>query len=277
MHQPPWRDNGEVKIVNANPYMPVKALVLEIDRQNENVSTFKIAASGLKPVPGQFIEVSIPKVGECPVSISDFDSEQIELTIREAGKVTSAINALKKGDYLFARGPYGNGFPLDRFKNKRLVMVLGGIGLVPVKSIINRYYKNDSEIKGLDLLTGFRNPREIIFKDELNRWQEKFKVLITVDEGSEDWQGRTGLVSELVKEINIEKQDVAIVVGPVPMIKAVVGELIRQGMDKENIWVSYERRMSCGIGKCGHCRVNDQYVCLDGPVFNYQRAETLVD
>ena len=263
--------------MKVNPYLPVKAMVLEVIRQNENVSTFKIAAGGLKPAPGQFMEVSIPRVGECPVSISDFDSKQIELTIRNVGKVTSAISALKKGDCLFVRGPYGNGFPLDRFKDKRLVMVLGGIGLVPVKGIINHYYKNDREIKGLDLLAGFRNPREIIFKDELNRWQEKFKVLITVDEDSEGWRGRTGFVSELVKEINIGKQDVAIVVGPVPMIKAAVGELMKQEMDKDNIWVSYERRMSCGIGKCGHCRVNDQYVCLDGPVFNYQKAETLID
>lgn len=263
--------------MNTNPYMPVKALVLEVIRQTENISTFKIAASGLKPLPGQFMEVSIPKVGECPVSISDFNSEYIELTIRKVGKVTSAINALKKGDYLFVRGPYGNGFPLERFKNNRLVMVLGGIGLVPVKSIINRYYKNDGEIKGLDLLTGFRNPQEIVFKDELNRWQGKFKVFITVDEGNKDWQGRIGLVSELIKEINIDKQDVAIVVGPISMIKAAAEELMKQGMDKENIWVSYERRMSCGIGKCGHCRIGDQYVCLDGPVFNYQQAETLVD
>jgi len=259
-----------------NAYLPVKALVLDVARQTDNISTFKIAASGLKPVPGQFIEVSVPKAGECPVSISDFNADYIELTIRRAGKVTSAINALKKGDYLFIRGPYGNGFPLEKFKDKHLVMVLGGIGLVPVKSIINRYCQ-DKGIKKLDLLIGFRTPEEMIFKDDLARWQDQFNVLITVDQGSQNWQGRVGFVSELVREVNAGEQEAAIVAGPVPMIKVSAEELLKYGMRKKNIWVSLERHMSCGIGKCGHCKINDRYVCTDGPVFNYSQAETLVD
>lgn len=259
-----------------NPYMPIKALVLEVARQTDNISTFKIATGDLNPVPGQFIEVSIPKVGECPVSISDFNEGYIELTIRQAGKVTTAINSLKKGDYLFIRGPYGNGFPIEKFKDKRLVMMLGGIGLVPVKGIINHYYQNGG-IKKLDLLIGFRTPQEIIFKDDLAMWQDRFNIIITVDEGGQEWPGKMGLVSELVKELKVAGQDAAIVVGPIPMIKAAAEELVKCGMRKENIWVSLERRMSCGIGKCGHCKINDQYVCTDGPVFDYQKAEALVD
>ncbi|MCL6448861.1 MAG: anaerobic sulfite reductase subunit AsrB [Armatimonadetes bacterium] len=262
--------------MNANPYLPVRAKILEVVRQTEQIATFQIESPGLNPVPGQFLEVSIPKVGECPLSISDFDSDYIELTVRKVGKVTGALNALRKGDHLFIRGPYGNGFPLEKLAGRHVVMVLGGIGLVPVKSIVNRYYQNGG-VKRLDLLVGFRTPREVIFQEELARWQEKFNVVITVDQGEPDWPGRVGLVSELVKEVAGQERAVAIVVGPPAMIRAAAEELLKSRVAKEDIWVSLERRMSCGIGKCGHCKISDQYVCLDGPVFNYRQVEKLVD
>ncbi len=262
--------------MNANPYLPVKVKVLEVGKQTENVATLKIESQGLNPAPGQFVEVSIPKVGECPVSISDFGSDFLELTVRKVGRVTGALNALRAGDSLFVRGPYGNGFPLENFDRRHVVMVLGGIGLAPVKGIINRYYLNGG-VNRLDLLVGFRTPQEIIFRAELARWREKFNVVVAVEQDDPGWPGRVGLVSDLVKEISVEREAAAVVVGPPLMIKAAAEELSGRGVAKENIWVSLERRMSCGIGKCGHCRINDRYVCLDGPVFNYRQAEGLVD
>lgn len=220
--------------------------------------------------------MSLPKVGECPVSISDFGSDFLELTVRKVGRVTSAINALRAGDSLFVRGPYGNGFALENFDRRHVVMVVGGIGLVPVKSIVNRYYLNGG-VEKLDLLVGFRTLQEMIFRDELARWREKFNVVVAVEQGDPGWPGKVGLVSDLIKEIAVEKEAAAIVVGPPLMIRAAAEKLSRCGVAKENIWVSLERRMSCGIGKCGHCRINDRYVCLDGPVFNYRQAEGLVD
>lgn len=257
-----------------NPYLPSRAKILDIKRQTEIDYTF-VLESDLKPQNGQFVEVSLPKVGECPISVSDFGAGWMEMTIRRVGKVTNVLHELKEGDTMFIRGPYGNGFPLDRYKGKHVVITAGGTGLAPVKSLLNRY-----DVFGkLTLLVGFKSPGDMLFQTELERWRQKFNVTVTVDRGNDDWPGNVGLITKYVKALQVDdaKEAEVIVVGPPLMMKFTVQEFLLLGMPESNITVSFERKMCCGIGKCGHCKIDDTYVCLEGPVFNYAQAKELID
>ncbi|MTI86208.1 MAG: anaerobic sulfite reductase subunit AsrB [Firmicutes bacterium] len=261
-----------------NPYLPHKVKILSIKRQTKIDYTFKLESS-IKPDNGQFVEVSLPKIGECPISVSDFGDGWIEMTIRRVGRVTNVLHDLKEGDGMFIRGPYGNGFPLQKYKNKHIVIAAGGTGLAPVKSVVNYFYDRLDLVKQLNLLTGFKSPEDVLFKDELEKWSKDFNVIVTVDQGNKDWTGDVGLITEYVKDMdfsNPEEVEV-IVVGPPMMMKFTVQEFLKLGVPEENITVSFERKMCCGIGKCGHCKIDDTYVCLEGPVFNYTKAMELID
>lgn len=261
-----------------NPYLPRKAKILSIKKQTETDYTFVLGLD-IKPQSGQFVEVSLPKVGECPISVSDFGDGWIEMTIRRVGKVTNVFHTLEAGDGLFIRGPYGNSFPVDKYRGKHLIIATGGTGLVPVKSLINYYYKNPKEIKNLDILAGFKSPGDVLFREEIDKWQSRFKFTVTVDKGGDQWRGNTGLITEYVKLLEPEDpaDTEAIVVGPPLMMKFTVSALLGLGLPESNITVSFERKMCCGIGKCGHCKMDDTYVCLEGPVFNYTKAVNLID
>ncbi|WP_425447136.1 anaerobic sulfite reductase subunit AsrB [Dethiothermospora halolimnae] len=261
-----------------NPYIPQKKKIIDVNAQTDIDITYKVEWD-IKPENGQFVQVSIPRVGEVPISISDFGDGYIEMTIRKVGKVTNKIYELKPGDHLFLRGPYGKGFPLEKYKGKHLIIAAGGTGLAPVKSIINHFYNNEKDINRFDILMGFKSPKDILFGDEINLWDKKFNTILTVDNGNETWNGNTGLITKYVDNINIGNMaDVeVVVVGPPIMMKFTVLEFLKRGVPKDKIWVSFERKMSCAIGKCGHCKIDETYVCLEGPVFNYVKAETLID
>ncbi|MDK2919544.1 MAG: anaerobic sulfite reductase subunit [Candidatus Petromonas sp.] len=261
-----------------NPYLPVSAPITKITKETDIDYTFRLACD-IKPQNGQFLEVSIPRVGEAPISISDFGDGYIDMTIRRVGKVTNDIHELKVGDKLFIRGPYGNGFPLEQYKGKHLIIAAGGTGLAPVKSIINYFYKNIDELKRFDLLIGFKSPKDVLFEDEINKWKEKINVTLTVDKGDENWEGNTGLITKYVPDIKIDnmKDTEVIIVGPPIMMKFTSMEFLKLNVPEKKIWVSFERKMSCGIGKCGHCKIDETYVCLEGPVFNYTKAKDLID
>jgi anaerobic sulfite reductase subunit B len=240
----------------------------------------------MSPVPGQFAEVSIPGVGECPISISDFGKGYIEMTIRNVGKVTDAFDRLGKADYLYIRGPYGHGFPIEQFHGKHLVIAAGGTGLAPVKSVINYFYAHQSLLKEFDILTGFKTPSDVLFRSELDKWAQVFKVVVTVDkvdslatEEGGSWAGKVGLITGLIPDLQLTSSSdvMVVVVGPPLMMKYTIQEFLGRGIAKENIWVSFERKMSCGLGKCGHCKIDETYVCLEGPVFNFSKAQNLLD
>jgi anaerobic sulfite reductase subunit B len=189
------------------------------------------------------------------------------------------MHGLKSGDSIFIRGPYGKGFPLEKFAGSHLVIAAGGSGLAPVKPLISRYFKNPSELKGLDILLGFKNSASVIFPEEIKKWESKFNVIITVDRGDEGWTGRTGLITERVKEMSLPQNENinVVVVGPPAMMKFTAAEFALRKIPNDRIWVSFERLMSCGIGKCGHCKIDYHYVCIDGPVMNYSMAARLID
>ncbi|WP_407314005.1 anaerobic sulfite reductase subunit AsrB [Desulfosporosinus sp. SB140] len=270
-----------------NNYAPFRAKILEKYQQTELDWTYRLECP-IKPIFGQFMEVSLPGVGECPISISDFGDGYLEMTIRRVGKVTEGIDKLAPGDVLFLRGPYGNGFPLETFYGKHLIVAAGGTGLAPVKSVINHFYAHPELLKQCDILTGFKTPRDVLFKGDLEKWAQTFRVEVTVDKLDESGNleviansctRKTGLITSLIPDVRLSSlEDVrVIIVGPPVMMKFTAQEFLCRGLEKENIWVSFERKMSCGLGKCGHCKIDETYVCLEGPVFNFAKAQTLLD
>lgn len=267
--------------MTVNHYLPQPTKIISIKRQTDIDYTFTIdtSATGMVFAGGQFVEVSLPKVGECPISISDFGADWLEMTIRRVGKVTNVLHQLQAGDTLFIRGPYGNGFPLEQYRDQSLIIAAGGTALAPVKSIITRHYDGRDPMGDLTLLAGFKSPGDILFGSELEQWREKLAVTVTVDQGHEGWPGHVGLITKYVQQLEIPNpgQTQVIVVGPPLMMKFTVAEFISLGVPEQNITVSFERKMCCGIGKCGHCKIDDTYVCLEGPVFNYARARHLID
>lgn len=262
-----------------NPVKPIPCEILDIKRESELEYTFKVAYDQT-PNHGQFLQLSIPKVGEAPISVSGYGDGYLDFTIRSVGKVTEEIFNKKPGDTLFLRGPYGNGWPFeDQFKGKHLVVVTGGTGLAPVRSMLNACYNDDHAVKSVTLISGFKNEAGIVFKEELAKWKDKFTTFYTLDNDKIDgWN--TGFVTEYIPKINYDQFDgdyEMIIVGPPPMMKFSALAAMKAGVPVEKIWVSFERKMSCAVGKCGHCRIDEVYVCLDGPVFNYTVAKDLID
>lgn len=264
--------------MSKNPYLPDPVPIIEIIPQSEIDYTFRLKTD-LKAQNGQFLQLSIPGVGEAPISISDWGAGYIDLTIRRCGKLTDVLHELEVGDPLFIRGPYGNGFPIEEYKNKNLVIVAGGTGLAPVKSIVNHFYRNLKEVNSFQLITGFKSPQDILFADEIENWEKRFPVILTVDQSDEEWAGNEGLVTQYVDKLDLgDKENTqVIVVGPPLMMKFTVLKFLELGLSEDQIWVSYERKMCCGIGKCGHCKMDDTYICVEGPVFRYDQAKTLID
>lgn len=261
-----------------NDYIPFPSKILEVIEHTDIEYTFRMEFKG-DVKPGQFFEVSIPRYGEAPISVSGIGENFVDLTIRRVGKVTNEIFKNYVGDKLFMRGPYGNGFDVDNYKNKELIVVAGGTGLSPVRGVVSYFANNSSETNGLTLITGFKSPKDMLFKDDLKAWADKMNLIVTVDSAEEGYTGHTGLVTKFIPELEIkDKENVqVIVVGPPMMMKFTVMEFLKLGIKEENIWISQERKMCCGLGKCGHCKIDDTYICLDGPVFNYTKGKLLID
>lgn len=261
-----------------NIYLPKRSKILKIDKHTDIDYTFRMEYKG-SAKPGQFFQISIPKSGEAPISICGIGEEYLDFTIRKVGALTNVILELNVGDYMFIRGPYGNGFDIDFYKNKEIVIAVGGTGLAPVKGVVDYFAANPSEAKGFTLIKGFKSPDDILFRKDIEQWKNTIKTILTVDKAPEGYEGKVGLITNYIKDIefnDIEKAQV-IVVGPPIMMKFTVLEFLKRGVKEENIWVSYERRMSCGVGKCGHCKIDDTYICLDGPVFNFTKSKHLID
>ena len=261
-----------------NEYIPFKSEILGIKKHTNIEYSFKMEYKG-EVKPGQFFEVSIPKYGEAPISVSGIGNGWIELTIRKVGVVTEEIFNYKPHENLFLRGPYGNGFNVEDYRNKEVIVVAGGTGLSPVKGIVDYFSENNSECTGFTLISGFKSPKDILFKDDMKIWEKNINFILTVDGAKEEYKGNVGLVTKYVGDLSIKDMDnvQVIVVGPPMMMKFTVMEFLKRGIKEENIWISQERKMCCGLGKCGHCKIDDTYICLDGPVFNYTKGKELID
>jgi len=267
---------------SGNPYAFRSLRIRDIRVQTEQDATFRLEWPGDEVPPprsGQFFQVSLPRIGEAPLSVSDAGRDFLEMTIRRVGRVTEGIFACRPGDALFLRGPYGNGFDHRDFRGRHLVVAAGGTGLAPVKGLISHFASRAGEVTRLDVLAGFKTPGDVLFREELEVWKKGAAVRVTVDRGTTDWTGPVGVITTLVPELAFPDPEnlTVVVVGPPLMMKFTVLAFLDRGVPLGRIRVSLERRMSCGIGKCGHCKIMDRYVCLDGPVFGAAEALALED
>lgn len=261
-----------------NEYLPYLSTIQEVIPHTDIEFTFRMTYEG-EVKPGQFFEVSIPKYGEAPISVSGIGDGTVDLTIRKVGRVTGEIFERYAGQTLFMRGPYGNGFDMADYRGKEILIVAGGTGVSPVRGVIEYFSNHRCEAESVTFIAGFKSPEDILFQEDFQRWKETIDVILTVDQAPEGSEYQTGLVTKYIPEITFHnmKQAVAIVVGPPIMMKYAAKEILDLGLKKEQIWISHERKMCCGIGKCGHCKIDDTYVCLDGPVFPYTKGAELID
>ncbi|HOK65251.1 MAG TPA: FAD/NAD(P)-binding protein [Anaerohalosphaeraceae bacterium] len=227
----------------------------------------------LRYKPGQFVEVSLAGIGEAPISISSSPTQKgLELVVRNVGSLTKAIHKLQVGDKLGIRGPYGTTYPIEEAKGKDLVFICGGIGLVPQRSFIRYALDHRNDYGKIIVLIGTKCYSMRLFRGEIALWQERkdMTVLETIDEAHDCWDGNVGVVTTLIPKIENELPgSLVLICGPPIMYKFVLISLAEAQVPEENIYVNLERRMKCGVGKCGHCQINDKYVCQDGPVFRY--------
>ncbi|WP_054199225.1 anaerobic sulfite reductase subunit AsrB [Clostridium baratii] len=261
-----------------NILTPKACEIISVTKESKLEYTFRVKTD-IKVKHGQFLQLSIPKVGEAPISVSGFGDGYLDFTIRSVGKVTDEIFKLEAGDTIFLRGSYGIGWPVDKFKDKNIIIVAGGTGVAPVRSMINKFYDDEDYVKSLNLVIGFKDEYGILFKNELEKWKEKFNTIYTLDKGEkEGWS--QGMVTKHLDKLPIKEfgdNYEVVIVGPPIMMHFTALEFLKLGVKEEKIWVSFERKMSCAVGKCGHCRIDETYVCLEGPVFNYTKAKTLLD
>ncbi len=262
---------------NSNPYVPFSSRILDVIKHTEKEYTFRMEFTG-ECRPGQFFEVSVPKFGEAPISISGIGENFVDLTIRRVGVVTNEVFEKYKGQSLLMRGPYGNGFDVSLYTEGETIVVAGGTGVSPVRGVIQAL-ADCADPKNKYAIAGFKSPDDMLFRADLEDWNEKLNLTLTFDGAPEGFEGNIGLVTKYIADLPIQDKEnaKAVVVGPPPMMKFTVIELLKLGLKEENIWVSQERKMCCGLGKCGHCRIGDKYVCLDGPVFNYSVSKDMLD
>ncbi len=228
---------------------------------------------------GQFVEVSLLGIGEAPISISSSPSRSngsFELCVRKVGDMTRALHGLAEGATIGIRGPFGTGFPLEKFKGKDVLFAPGGLGLAPARSVINQVLDERGSYGRVIVLYGAKNPSELLFKDELDAWGRRgdVELHVSVDRGDGDWNGNVGVITTLFPKISVNPRNtVAITIGPPVMYRFVLIELLGKGIPEGQIWMSLERRMKCGVGKCGHCQINGLYCCQHGPSFSYAQIK----
>lgn len=259
-------------------YRPVMARLLRVEQMTQMEKLFEFELPGGRTLgnePGQFVEVSVLGIGEAPISITSSPSRSngtFEVCVRRVGDVTNALHQLQPGEVVGVRGPFGKSFPIDRMKGKDILFAAGGLGLPPLRSLINQVLDERHFFGRVIILYGTKHPSEILFKEELLEWAERDDVEfhMTVDRGDDNWKGNVGVITTLFPKITIyPRNTVAATVGPPIMYRFVLMEMLGKGIPESQIYLSLERRMKCGVGKCGHCQINELYCCQDGPVFRY--------
>lgn len=265
-------------------YIPRSATLKKVEKLTELETLFEITLDDGKPlghVPGQFVEVSILGIGEAPISVSSSPgTNTFQLVVRKVGDVTTKLHAMSAGDKVGIRGPFGTGFDTEGLKGENILFIGGGLGIVPMRSMINYVLEHRADYNEVTILYGCKEPGEMLFRDEVAKWEsmDNLQFLKTVDRVPEGvaWDSNEGVITTLIPKAKFDpKNTKAIVVGPPIMYRFVNKSLFDLGVPGENIIVSLERRMKCGVGKCGHCQINGIYVCKEGPVFNYKDLEEL--
>ena len=270
-------------VANKDIYLPRQATVKKARMMNATELYLHIAMDGerLEYKPGLFVEVSMAGFGEAPITISSSPTmkDGFELVVRRTGNVTNAIHKLKAGDKIGIRGPLGNGaYPVDEAKGKDLLFICGGIGLVPQRSFIKYVLDNRGDYGELTVLLGTKCRSQRFFHSEIAAWKHRddMEFLETVDVADDCWRGNVGVVTTLIPKMRSGlSKSMVFVCGPPIMYRFVLMALMEAMVANENIYLNMERRMKCGVGKCGHCQINDKYVCMDGPVFCFSQLKSM--
>lgn len=279
--------NDSNSMKSKNPYLPHPARIIRKLPQIRDHVLFQIRfeeeewAKNFTYRPGQFVMLSVIGTGEAPFSISSSPTrpEIIELCVRRIGRVTKALFNLPPDAMVGIRGPYGNGFPLEKLETENLLLVAGGLGMAPLRSLLWYALDNRSKFKDVTLMYGAKNPNDMLFKYELLKLIDRVDVrcLLTVDEDESGiWKANIGVVTDLFEHVELDPaQTYAAICGPDVMFKFVLDKLLERNLHKDRILMSLERHMECGVGKCGHCMIGYKYTCLDGPIFTYWDAVNL--
>jgi NAD(P)H-flavin reductase len=272
--------------VSDNIYLPALATIQEVRPETPDIATYVVAFDDAKLrdsfayEPGQFAELSVFGVGECPIGIASSPTWKgfLEFCVRAVGTVSNAINNLEAGDKLGVRGPLGNSWPYEEIRGKDLLFIGGGIGLPPLRSLIRYVLDKRDDYGAVEIVYGARSPQDLVYKKELKEWDERPDVEfhVTVDVGDATWEGPVGFVPPFLKQLNPSpKNKVAFTCGPPIMIKLVVQALEEMGYADADIVTTLEMKMKCGVGKCGRCNIGDKYICRDGPVFTYDQLRSI--
>ncbi len=266
-----------------NIYQPIKAKIIDVKDETSTIKTLVLKPdSEFLFATGQFIELTVPGVGEGPFTPSSDPGvkQKLDVTIMRAGRITAKLHSMKKGDCVGIRGPYGTGYPLDKFKGRDIVIIGGGVGLAPLRSLLFALFSDIHSYNKVILRYGSRSHADIVYRESLPEWAkiDKVDVVVSVDVGDPEWKGKVGLVTTILEGMPVNlKNTAAIVCGPPIMMKFVTLKLLDLGFNPEDIYLSMEKNMSCGLGKCGHCRVGRYYACKDGPVFTYDQLKDIHD
>lgn len=273
-----------------NSYIPSLTIIRKITIENEtkDIKTFDMvfrhteAMKDFKYTCGQFAQISAFGAGECPIGIasSPMDEDCIQFTVKKVGMVTAALHNLEEGTTVGIRGPFGNGFPLERIEGHNIVIVGGGFAFTTLRSLIKfiLHKANRDRFRDLTVIYGARDPGELIYKHDLEVWgkRDDVNLNVTIDKAVSGWTGLVGFVPSVVKEVGPSSQNaVALVCGPPVMIKFTMPVIEGLGFSPENVLLSLEMRMKCGIGKCGRCNIGNKFVCKDGPIFTYKELQTM--
>ncbi len=268
--------------IQPDPMCPDVHHVMSISQETSDIYTLKLQPTerreAVRFAPGQFNMLYAFGVGECAISISGDPTVNnvTEHTIRRVGLVTGTLGSVRAGDSIGVRGPFGTPWPMDQARGRDVLLIAGGIGMAPLRPVIMDVLANRENYKELTILSGSRDPEGILFADELLTWKKQPGVdsKVTVDHADSRWNGNVGVVTTLVnRTVKDPKDTIAFVCGPEIMMRYAVTELQKNGLGKDQIYLSLERNMKCAIGLCGHCQFGSEFICRDGPVFRYDRIE----
>ena len=270
-----------------DPLIPMVGVVTDVRIDTPDVKTFRVVGlDGKKPfehIPGQCAMLSMPGVGEALFSItsSPTNEEYLEFSIKKCGCVTTWLHQIEPGQQVTLRGPYGNGFPVEtELKGKDLLIIAGGIGLAPVRSVINYVRAHRENYGTLDIVYGSRSKEDLVdYAEIIDEWcnEDGINVHLTIDREQEGWDGHVGFVPNYVKELNFDTSKTVVMCGPPIMIKFTLAGLEELGFRRDQVFTTFELKMKCALGKCGRCNIGDKYVCKDGPVFRLDQMTELPD
>jgi NAD(P)H-flavin reductase len=272
--------------MNANPYLPEMATIVETIQETHNIKTFRVVLNNEQRMkeftfrPGQVGQLSVFGAGESTFVINSSPTrmDYLQFSVMRVGEVTTRLHQLQAGDQIGVRAPLGNSFPVEELKGKNIVFVGGGIGMAPLRTLFTYMLDNRKDYKDITLLYGARSPADLTYKAELPEWTSRKDVntVLTIDNPADGWEHQVGLIPNVLLDINPKpKNTVAITCGPPIMIKFTLQALKKLGFEDENIITTLEKRMKCGVGICGRCNIGTKYVCLDGPVFTYAQLKEL--